>query len=105
MEFFLLAVLGAVIHWIVERLLDKLAARWGRRKTPLTMDQVKRLHRYRFGVAVLTLAWCLGMLALIVGQAERINGPLDWAIIVGLIALTVYMARVTRRRWRRLRER
>jgi hypothetical protein len=99
------AAIGAVIGWIVKASLDKLLARWRRRRAPLTDAQVKRFHRCRFAGAAVTLTWCVTMLGVIAGEADRINGPVDWAIITGLVTLAIYMARVARRRWRRLRKR
>jgi hypothetical protein len=97
-------VVGAVIAWPILRLLDWLFDMWRKPREPMTDAQVRRYHRWRLGSAVFTLAWCLGMLALIAGQHESVAGPVDWVILAALVALAVYMVRVTRRRWRRLHE-
>jgi SNF family Na+-dependent transporter len=104
MEFIWTTAIGAVIGWIVKVILDKLTALWRRRRAALTSVQARRFHQIRFAIAAVTLAWCVVMLAISAGEGERINGPVDWALMAGLVVLTTYMARVASRRWRRLRE-
>ena len=98
------AAIGAVIGWILKVILDNALALWRRRRAvPLTDAQARRFHGWRLAGAAATLGWCIAMLGVIAGEADRINGPVDWAIISALVVLAVYMARVARRRWRRFR--
>jgi len=104
MKFIWMTAIAAVIGWIVKAIVDKLTALWRRRHAPLTSAQAKRFHQFRFATAAVTLAWCIVMLAVSAGEGERIDGPVDWAILAALFVLTTYLARVARHRWRRLRE-
>jgi uncharacterized membrane protein (GlpM family) len=98
------AFVSGLIAWMIGKLMDLLLDMWRRRRrTPLTNAQVKRYHRSRLIAAVVPLAWCLATLGWIAVNREVVVGPVDWTIIAGLVALAIYMARVARRRWLRLR--
>jgi hypothetical protein len=74
-----------------------------RRAIPLTDAQVRRVHRWRFGVAVAAFAYTLLLLAIASGVAieNGIDVPVMLALI-GIGALGVYLWRVILRRWHRL---
>jgi hypothetical protein len=104
MEWLLMTAGGAAVAWIVERLMEALWNRWRRPRRPLTDVEVHRHHRWRFGIAAAFLAWLL--LVLLLAGASALTGGLHTDSAVPLLllgALAVYMARVTHRRWRRLK--
>ena len=95
---------GGVGKWLAEKALDALLERWRRRRaTPLTDAQVRRYHRWHFGVAVATLVYILLLLAIAGSEAiDRGVGTIDAVVLLALTALACYLWRVVRQRWRRI---
>lgn len=95
---------GAVVAWIAEKVMDALLERWrAARRRPLNEVRALRRKRWRFGLAVASLTYCLLVLA-IVGADVAQRGLTDdnrWWLLL-FAALTAYLVRVTRRRWQRL---
>jgi hypothetical protein len=98
-----LFVLGVIAQWLGDKLLDYLLKRWTTRRQPLTDAQVRRYHRRRFTAAAVLCAWFVLLLTFELAAASRPPQLGELVLIAATIAATVYMARVARRRWRRLR--
>jgi len=104
MEWLLLAAAGAAVKWIVEKTLDALFERWRRhRVVPLTDAQVRRHHRWHFGIALVSFGYVVALLlitaALWLDGDHRLGGAL---VVVAIGVLATYLWAVVRRRWRRL---
>jgi hypothetical protein len=83
---------------------DAPLARWRRRRaTPLTEWQVRRYHRWRFGIAAALFACALLTLLTAVVLEIELGGDAGGEIaLIALAALVLYLWTVLQRRWRRL---
>jgi len=104
---FWLIVISVPIVWGGEKVLDWLLEMWRLRNEPMTMAQVRRHHRLRFGaaavafayLAIVTLVWLVGVFH------APTSSAIDYAATIAAAAATIYLWRIVRRRWRRMHER
>lgn len=100
-------VLLAIAGWIVNKALDALWERMkrDRQRAPLNDVQVLAHHRHWYRAALVPFALCLvATTGAMATSAAADRTPLWYAGLAFLVAMTVYLFRVMRRRRRRLRE-
>jgi hypothetical protein len=101
-------VLIASLGWLVGKILDAVYKKLrngsqGGGRVPLTDAQVHRHDQVRVSIAALQLLWCLAWLgAVLASYYAHPSASLAVAALL-IAALCVYLTRVIRRRWRRLR--
>lgn len=86
--------------------MNRLLKRWRRRATPYTVRQIRRHQRIRLATAIVLFA-CVGaatVFAFVAASYAPYNGAVDFALLLAMLSLLVYLGRVVRRRWRRYRE-
>jgi hypothetical protein len=97
---------AAAIGWLTETLLHWLLKMWRRRHEPLSADQLRRFYRRRFALALFIFAWMFATLLICAAGLYYATEPrpLDYAATTCVAIATVHLARIARRRWRRLHE-